>query len=122
MSPYPQSRFPVYLRGAACKAALKFEVQRTEGVTEIAFKGELGYLDHRAFLEVMAEFNAPAGHQLVFNLSKLETVDSSGLGMFLIANEEAEKRSLRFRISHPRSEVLRIINLGKLDRILDVRS
>ncbi len=124
MPTHSQSCSPVDLEGPAARAGraeLKYDILKSEGVTEIALKGGLGYPDHRAFMEVMEEFNVPAGHQLVFNLSKLETVDSSGLGMFLIANEEAKKRSLRFRVSHPRYEVLRVINLGKLDRILDVR-
>ncbi len=125
MSNRQQSLQPTASEAAAARAgrnALNFDIQRYEGVTEIVLKGGLGYADHRTFLEVMAEFNVPAGHQLVFDLSNLESVDSSGLGMFLIANEEAKKKSLRFRISHPRSDVLRIMNLGKLNKILDIRA
>ena len=117
-----QATASVNATARADKATLNFDVQRSEGVTEISLKGGLSYGDHRAFLDIMQEFNAPAGHQVVFNLSKLEAVDSSGLGMFLIANEEAKKKSLKFRILQPRSEVLKIMNLGKLYNILDVIS
>ena len=101
--------------------AMRYEVRKAPGLTEIALKGRMTFSDHRAFQEMMAEFDAPVGHQLVFNLSKLESVDSSGLGMLLIAGDEAKKKSLQFRIESPKAEVRRVIDLGKLDRVFDIR-
>jgi|GEM_PF-180798 len=121
----PLPRPPRMMSGSPATATrdsgMQYEVRKTPGVTEIALKGSMCFSDHRAFLDVMAEFEAPAGHRLVFNLSKLEYIDSSGLGMFLIAGDEARKKALDFRIESPKADVRRIIDLGRLDRILDIR-
>ncbi len=107
--------------GSPVGTTMRYEITKRPGVTEVALKGSMCFSDHNAFREIMEAFNVPAGHQMVFNLSNLEYVDSSGLGMFLIADEEAKKKSIRFRLEFPRNDVRRVINLGKLDRIIDIR-
>jgi len=103
------------------ESAMRYEIRKAQGVTEIALKGGMSFSDHRAFQEMMAEFDGPAGHQVVFNLSELEYVDSSGLGMLLIADTKAKKKSLKFRLQSPKADVRRVIDLGKLDRVFDIR-
>ncbi|CAK0768960.1 hypothetical protein CCP2SC5_460007 [Azospirillaceae bacterium] len=104
------------------ETGLQYDVSMHGNVTEVSLKGRMCFSDHNIFSKIMSTFDVNPGHQIVFNLSKLDYVDSSGLGMFLIADDEARRKSIKFRIVSPKSEVQRIFALGKLDRILDVKS
>lgn len=99
---------------------MEFEIHRNDRATEVRLKGQMFYSDHHAFKDVMAAFETPDTDRVVFNLNDLRDIDSSGLGMLIIAREEAEKRGVAFSLLHPRHEVKRVMDLAKFDEVFDV--
>ena len=104
----------------ATGSAMKFRINSTPGVTEIALSGRMTFSDHDTFRTVMSAFEGPSGHEMVFDLSGLEFVDSSGLGMFLIARDIAEKKRLNFKVKGVQTGVRRVMNLAKFERVIQI--
>jgi len=87
---------------------------------EIALKG---HLDVRSVAEVRATLHAAidAGTgDLVVDVSGVEAVDATGLGMLVAADQRAKRagRRLVLRDAHPR--LLRILRATRLHRVLTV--
>ena len=100
---------------------MEYQVSTVPDATEIARTGQLSFSDHEQFRRVLDKFKETASHRIVFNISRLEFADSAGLGMFIIARDEAEKRGLKFTISGARSRVKELMDLAKFDRIFDLK-
>ena len=102
-------------------SAMRYKIRKSPGLTEIILEGGMSFSDHEDFQKMMLAFDLPAGDQVVLNLSTLQHVDSSGLGMLLIVGAEAQKKALKLRLVSPRAEVRRVIDLGRLDRVFDIQ-
>lgn len=100
---------------------MEFRIAKAADATEISLQGRLSFSDHTTFRHVLDEFRSASGHRIIFNVSGLDFADSSGLGMFIIAREEAEKKGLGFTISGAHSRVKELMDLAKFDRMFDVR-
>lgn len=88
--------------------------------TVIHLLGRMTFADHDTFRNVIAAFEGPPGHRMVFDLAGLDFIDSSGLGMFIIARDTAQKRNLEFTIRGARDEVKRLITVAKFHRMFDI--
>lgn len=99
---------------------MEFAVRNTPASTEISLSGRMTFADHDSFRDVIAAFDRPAGHKMVFDLSKLEFVDSSGLGMFIIARDTAQKKNLDFAIRGARDEVLRLMTVARFHKMFNI--
>jgi anti-anti-sigma factor len=102
------------------KRAMDYRIRQTGGVTEIALSGQMTFVDHDKFRQVMTAFDGPSGHRMVFDLSDLEFVDSSGLGMFLIARDLAEKKRLGLSLRGVRNDVRRLMDLARFERVIPI--
>jgi anti-anti-sigma factor len=54
---------------------------------------------------------------MVFDLTGLEFVDSSGLGMLIIARDTAQKKQLEFTLRGARDNVRRLMEIAKFNRM-----
>ncbi|CAK0779186.1 HptB-dependent secretion and biofilm anti anti-sigma factor [Azospirillaceae bacterium] len=99
---------------------MEYKIKSVGTVTEIYLSGRMTFADHEKFRNVIAAFEGPQGHRVVFDLSGLEFVDSSGLGMFIIARDTAQKRNLDFSIRGARNDVKRLITVAKFHKIFNI--
>lgn len=101
---------------------MKYEIRKRPGVTEFRLKGRMEFADHSVFKTLVEAFDAAERSDIIFNLDELDTVDSSGLGMLIIAREEAGRRGLRFALEKPRREVKRVMDLARFERLFEIRA
>ena len=99
---------------------MEYTVQSSAASTDVLLSGRLTFADHEKFRNVIAVFDGPAGHQITFDLSGLEFVDSSGLGMFIIARDMAQKKNLQFSIRGARDDVKRVIQVAKFHKMFTI--
>ena len=100
---------------------MQYEVNKSPGVTTVSLKGRMCFNDHAMFREVLREFNLPPGERVVFDMGGLEFIDSSGLGMLIIAREEVKKRKLELAIENTKAEVKRLMDMAKFERYFTIR-
>lgn len=82
--------------------------------------GDLSFSDYRDFQDVLKKMAALTAKSVVLSINKLSSIDSAGIGMFLIAAEQAEKNGQMFSVLSPSGQVERILKLADLKDVLNV--
>ncbi|KIZ47552.1 MULTISPECIES: STAS domain-containing protein [Rhodopseudomonas] len=88
----------------------------------VSLTGELTFVDHQAFREVADRLGASTGKTIVIELADLEFIDSAGLGMLLIAREEARKTNRTLVLRGAKGQVGRMFALTKFDTLFSVEA
>ena len=97
---------------------MRFEFK---GDANVSFIGDFTFTDHIAFREI-ADRMAATNETVVIDLTNLEFVDSAGLGMLLIAREEAAKASRTLILRGAKGQVKRMFGLTKFDTLFTVEA
>ena len=95
-------------------------IEYNDGDTEVALIGELTFGDHAAFREMLTRAMQSRGQKIVFDLSRLDFVDSAGLGMLLIARDEAGKSSRSLALARPQKQVERVFAVTKFETLFTI--
>lgn len=88
--------------------------------TVVRLAGRMTFVDHEKFRDVLTVFDARPGRSVTFDLAELAFVDSSGLGMFIIARDAAMKKNARFTLRGARNDVRRLIVIAKFHKMFDI--
>lgn len=90
--------------------------------TGVFLGGELTFTDHTVFLEVSNRLFQATEKSIVIDLSKLEFIDSAGLGMLLITREEAQKANRNLVLRAPRGQVKRMFAVTKFESLFNIET
>lgn len=93
-----------------------------ETVFEARLTERLSFADHGVFKKLLDEMLASKTRHWVFEVSGLASVDSAGLGMFIIAMEAAKKAGLTLVLRSPTEHVRKLIELSKMDKLIRVEN
>ena len=105
--------------------AMGYRVDTRPNGTEIALSGTLTYSDYDTFLGILGSISSAGsepndGSAIILDISELTFVDSCGLGLFLMAHEEATKQGRSLQLKSPRTEVLRSLRLANFDMFITI--
>jgi anti-anti-sigma factor len=92
----------------------------TDTTFEARLSDRLSFADNVAFRKLLDEMQASKTRHWVLNLASLASVDSAGLGMFIIAAEAAKKSGMSITLRSPAGHVRRLIELSKIDKLMPV--
>lgn len=101
---------------------MEFITLTTPDAIEARLSGRLEFTDHDRLRDIVELLEAPGHRQFVVDLQDLEFIDSAGLGMLLILQEETEQRNIRFVVRSPRGDVKRSLDLAKIGEIVTIES
>lgn len=90
---------------------------QSDGI-RFTLKGSLSLRDKDAFAPILSAAKGPSGQIITVDLSELESVDSFGIGLFLLANEQAAAAGVRLHLANPCGNVARVFDLANLDAVL----
>jgi len=99
---------------------MEYTIKRDVDAAEVRFSGRLTFADQEAFRGLLSVFDEVSGGSVVFDLDGLDFVDSSGLGMFIIARDAARRRSVDFTMRGARDEVKRLIEVARFGRLFNL--
>ena len=104
------------------KKECNFEVVARDGIMTVILDGEI---DHHSAVSVRSEIDAKIYElrptQLVLDLSHINFMDSSGLGLVMGRYALAKKLGAEFRVINPTERALKIFELAGLGRIINVK-
>jgi anti-anti-sigma factor len=101
---------------------MEYQIADTASTTEVRLKGRMEFSDHRIFRELIDKLGGVGQKSVVFDLSGLEFIDSSGLGMLIIARNLAQQKKVDFRLTKPRETVRRVLEIAKFASIAQIDS
>lgn len=87
----------------------------------VTLTGRMTLIDHEKFRNVVDAIEKSSAKLCVFDLSGLEFVDSSGLGMFLIARDVALPKEMEIQLLNAQESVRRILQIAKFQTLFSVK-
>ena len=99
---------------------MEFQTRNVAEAVETRLIGRLEFTDHDRLRDIVALLDAPNLRKFVVDVSGLDFIDSAGLGMLLILQEEAEQKNVKLVVRGPRNEVKRSIDLAKIGEIVTI--
>jgi HptB-dependent secretion and biofilm anti anti-sigma factor len=104
------------------RTRMRVETTVNADVFEAKLIDQMMFSDHRAFRALLKEISQSGAKKCVFNLSGLTSIDSSGLGMFMVALDEAKKGRWTLTIKSPQGHVRSLLVLGRFDKLLNIEA
>ncbi len=97
------------------------EVKEQNGL-KIASLSETNRLNATVAPEVKAELTqlADKGTKLVVNLSNIQFIDSTGIGVLISALKTTRQNNGAFKLCAVQPEVMSLLTLMKLDKVFDI--
>ncbi len=99
---------------------MKDSVTTTDGRLTIALSEKLTFEDHNNFRELLKLVNSNEHRSCTIDLKDLETIDSAGLGMLMIAFETAEKAGMQFQLAKPQGQVEKLLEISEFDKVMSI--
>ena len=95
---------------------------RSEGSSRIAeLSGRMTFHDHKEFRDMLGQLIEAGVQSYVFDLSNVEHVDSSGLGMLLLARDNAENAGTTTVVLRKAPESVRhTLRLAKFEELFTI--
>lgn len=99
---------------------MEFQEHTTPDAIEVQVTGRWEFTDHDRLGDIVGLLHGHGVRRFVLDLSGLQFIDSAGLGMLLILQDEAEQRNVRFVVRKPGGDVKQSIELAKLGEIITI--
>ena len=93
-----------------------------DAVFEAYLSERLSFVDNGSFRKLLDDMLASKKLHWVLDVSGLSSVDSAGLGMFILAMESAKKAGLSLVLRSPSDHVRKLIELSKMDKLIRVEN
>lgn len=100
---------------------MEFTRSRTEDGMLIALRGAFTFKDHHVFRSLLDALHG-GGNGHVLDLSGLDFIDSAGLGMLLLADDEARGAGWQLTLRRPSAQVARLFEVAALDTIFRIEA
>lgn len=78
----------------------------------VHFRDRLTFSDHEDFGDVLAQIEASGAKAIVFDFANTKFIDSSALGMLLIAKDIAAQNGASITLKSANAEIKRLFDLG----------
>ncbi|NYZ15262.1 STAS domain-containing protein [Azospirillum sp. RWY-5-1] len=101
---------------------MDFESSTSSDGIEARLRGRLEFTDHDRLRDIVRLLESDGIKRMVIDLKDLEFIDSAGLGMLLIMQEEAEQRNVKLIVRGPRNDVKRSIDLARISEIITIET
>jgi stage II sporulation protein AA (anti-sigma F factor antagonist) len=97
---------------------MEYQTRNTPEGVEVRISGRLEFSDHNRLCDIIAVLAETQAGDFIVELSGLEFIDSAGLGMLFILQEEADRKELRLVVRNPQGDVRRSIDLARISEIV----
>lgn len=86
----------------------------------IHLSGKFTFSDHVSFKSIRGLFSEDAYDTIIFDFSEVTFMDSSALGMMMIAREEATTHNKNIILRKPKDKVEKMFRVSKFDTIFTI--
>jgi anti-anti-sigma factor len=99
---------------------MDYRIEQDDVEARVYLSGRLTFNDHgkvRTMIQEMVQNRAP---RQILVIGGLEFVDSSGLGMILVAREEVTQLHKKLSLRGAKGQVKRVLAVAQLDKVIDI--
>ena len=99
---------------------MEIETSIDNGVCTVALRGRFTFMDHAQFRDIMEHMHEPDIREVVCDMAGVEFIDSAGLGMLLLARDEAQKTNISLVIRNVTGQVKKIFGVAHFDTMFTI--
>ena len=99
---------------------MKHETRVVDDQFVATFSDELSFADQGSFRDTLKMMVESGKRKFVIELSRLQSIDSAGLGMFMVAGEEAKKGNWSLVLRSPQGQVKKMLELAKFGDMIAI--
>ena len=97
---------------------MEYKIEAQDGEARVLFSGDITFSENVSFRQLLRDLDEKPISKCVFDLSDVGMVDSAGLGMFLIAKDQADTKKWTLKVSGAHGHVASMLKLTKLSDLL----
>ena len=97
---------------------MEYRIEKNDNDIKVLFSGGITFSENVSFRQVLKELAESDVDTCVFDLEGVDMVDSAGLGMFLIAKEQADTAGWKLSVTGAQGHVASMLKLTKLSDLL----
>lgn len=101
---------------------MRFIVERQDADYQVSFPNKMTFNDHIEFKQVITELKEKKPQRIIFLLENLLFMDSSALGMIILAQETFQKFSIPIILRKPKEEILKTLKYSDFDKIFQIEA
>ena len=98
---------------------MDYKINNNGGQATVVFSGDITFSENVSFRQLLKDVAEQTVTSCEFDLSGVDMVDSAGLGMFLIAREQADTAGWKLSVTGAQGHVASMLKLTKLSDLLD---
>ncbi len=98
---------------------MDYRIEKDGKTANVIFNGDITFSENVSFRQLLKDIAEINIEKCTFDLTHVDMVDSAGLGMFLIAREQAETADWKLSVSGAQGHVASMLKLTKLADLLD---
>lgn len=98
---------------------MDYRINHNDKAADVVFSGDITFSENVSFRQLLKDISELDIDSCVFDLSGVDMVDSAGLGMFLIAREQAETSGWKLSVTGAQGHVASMLKLTKLSDLLE---
>lgn len=99
---------------------MEMSLNKQDETIKATLSGSMAFDDNRVFRELYEALKEPGMRFVVLDLSKVDRIDSAGLGMFIILHQEAKQRRIGVTLQHPQEQVRKLLMISKFDTMFEI--
>ena len=99
---------------------MNFQVRRSSETIEVLLNGRLEFTDHDSLPDIVAVLDDAGPRRFILDMEKLDFIDSAGIGMLLILQDEAEQRNAKLILRKLHGDVRRSIDLARIGELITI--
>ncbi len=97
---------------------MEYRIEADGNDTTVVFQGDITFSENVSFRQILKELAESKVVNCTFDLTNVGMVDSAGLGMFLIAKEQADTAGWKLSVTGAQGHVASMLKLTKLSDLL----
>lgn len=99
---------------------MEYEIRKNDDRVTVLLRSELQFEDHEDFRGILKRIREIGPRSCTFDLSGLESADSAGLGMLMIAHQRSKEERWQMALRQPQGHVKRLLEITDLGRVIPI--
>ncbi len=97
---------------------MQYRIENNQKAKIIFLEGSLTFPDNGAFRNIVHDLARHQGDRAILDLTRLEFLDSAGLGMLLLARDTASEHKIALSLRSPQDQVRRMLDIARFDELI----
>jgi len=99
---------------------MKYDITQKGEICHVSLDGQLNFAAHQDFHALLLAVIAAKAKKVVFEMSHVTGIDSVGLGLLYIAQEDVAKSGKSLCLASPRDSVARLLELTEAEKLFEI--